>query len=72
MAVDFLPLASHETRANAARAEIVVRVRVMGLGMISQATTNCSDRKPIRRLVLFGAVQADVRVAERVESVAQA
>jgi hypothetical protein len=43
----------------------------MGLELISQATTNSSDRKPIRRLVLFGAVQADVRVAQGVEAVAQ-
>lgn len=43
----------------------------MSLGVILQATTNFSDRKPIRRLVLFGAVQADVRVAERVEALAQ-
>jgi hypothetical protein len=71
MEVDFLPLASHETRANAARAENIERVRVMGLELISQATTNFSDRKPIRRLVLFGAVQVDVRVAQGVEAVAQ-
>jgi hypothetical protein len=44
----------------------------MGLGVISQATTNSSDRKPICRLVLFGTVQADVRVAEGVKAVAQA
>ena len=39
--------------------------------MISQATTNPSDCKPIRWLVLLGTVQADVRVAQGVEAVAQ-
>ncbi len=42
-----------------------------GHGMPKQANTNSSERKPIRRLVLLGAVEADVRMAERVEAVAK-
>ena len=42
-----------------------------GHGMPKQANTNSSERKPIRRLVLLGAVEADVRMAERVEAVAE-